>query len=106
MKTQKPKQYRQGDVLIEEIAETETKHEWKRSPKIVLAEGEATGHAHCLECDDADAWKEGERFEVRVNSESASVTHEEHAKISLPRGRYRVTRQREYKPEAVHNVAD
>ena len=35
-----------------------------------------------------------------------AVTHEEHASIQLPKGNYRIVRQREYSPEAIRNVAD
>ena len=34
------------------------------------------------------------------------VKHEEHARVTLPIGTYRVARQREYTPEAIRNVAD
>jgi hypothetical protein len=34
------------------------------------------------------------------------VTHQEHSKIELPAGNYRVIRQREYSPEAILNVQD
>ena len=34
------------------------------------------------------------------------LTHQEHAPIALAPGAYRVTRQREYTPEAIRTVAD
>jgi hypothetical protein len=41
-----------------------------------------------------------------VLADSATVTHEEHGPITLPRGTYRVWRQREYSPEAIRVVRD
>ena len=39
-------------------------------------------------------------------AQPATVTHDEHSLIDLPAGNYRITRQREYSPEAIRNVAD
>ena len=112
--------FRQGDVLIERIAAIPadaTKQ--NQSDRIILAHGEVTGHHHCLElADPADWWKRGEIAptlekptvlggEIFLAIEKAAeVTHQEHATVPLPPGNYRVTRQREYSPEAIHNVAD
>lgn len=112
--------YRQGDVLIERIDIIPPKAEkQKQSTSIILAHGEVTGHHHRLETEDpADWWKQGEistsnekpsilAGEVFLDlSKGGSVTHQEHARIDLAPGKYRVTRQREYSPEEIHNVAD
>ena len=113
-------QYRQGDVLIERVAEipaTALKQEMSRC--VILAHGEVTGHQHVLKAADlADWWKQGEISPVNERSpalagelfvslsERAAVTHPEHATIELPPGNYRVTRQREYSPQATRNVRD
>lgn len=104
-------QYRQGDVLLELVeAIPGTASKQKRSKRIILALGEATGHHHALELrDPADWWKQGdglteEKF-ITVNC-PARLTHQEHATVELPEGTYRVTRQREYSPEEIRNVAD
>ena len=34
------------------------------------------------------------------------LRHEEHAEITLPAGIYKITRQREYSPEAIRSVCD
>src|SRR5688572_8817280 len=104
----KPKIYRQGDVLIERIAEI-PRGATKRigiGGRIILAEGEVTGHHHSLDIDDADWWKaDGELF-LTVNRPTP-VTHQEHSPLPLPRGKYRVRRQREYVPkELPRQVAD
>ena len=112
--------YRQGDVLIESIAEIPTTaKKQSKSKRIVLAHGEVTGHHHALETiDPADWWKEGEISPTNEKPATMAgelfvsllvggvVTHQEHSEIKLPAGQYRITRQREYAPEAIHNVAD
>ena len=109
----KNKLYRQGDVLIERIAEIPNTAVKQRALKqIVLAQGEATGHHHALEVRDPADWWKTEGLGV-VGGEiflslpvGGIVTHQEHAKITLPSGKYRVTRQREYSPGELRNVAD
>jgi hypothetical protein len=112
--------YRQGDVLIERISEIPSKaQKQEKAKRIILAHGEVTGHHHTLETrDPADWWKEGEipatnekpsqlAGELFVSLPSGgAVKHQEHSKIELPRGKYRITRQREYSPERIRNVAD
>jgi hypothetical protein len=100
-------QYRQGDVLIEEIDAQEPNDNAKKLKRIVLAEGEVTGHAHVIdvESDHADWWKEDESQIVNLHK-PAQVKHQEHGAIDLKAKSHRVTRQREYAPEAIRNVAD
>ena len=102
--------YRQGDVLIQRIAKIPATAKRQRAKgRIILALGEATGHHHSLEKDSADWWKDGQDkdpvqyLDVKV---SATVTHQEHAPIPLPKGKYQVTQQREYSPEEIRRVAD
>jgi len=102
------KSYRQGDVLIEAIAKIPKDAQRQKSAnRIVLALGEATGHHHALETTDdpADWWKCGDEQYVTL-AQPARLTHQEHAIVELPVGTFRVTRQREYTPEAIRNVAD
>lgn len=114
------KHYRQGDVLIENVPTIPTTAvKQKKSRRVILAHGEVTGHHHCLEtADPADWWKQGEISTANDKPRTlagelfmtlpagATVTHQEHAPIELPPGNYRVTRQREYSPEEIRNVAD
>ena len=120
MKTEYCQHFRQGDVLIERIVHIPTTAEKQReSTHIILARGEATGHNHALETVDPVAWWKpgvistanqrpatllGELF-VSLPS-GGVVTHQEHSAIKLPAGVYRITRQREYSPEAIRKVAD
>lgn len=114
------RQFRQGDVFIERIAEIPAKAvKQKKSGTIILAHGTATGHHHTLTTTAPVKWfKEGEiastsaktsglAGEVYVSlPKGGKVTHEEHATIQLPPGDYRVTRQREYTPTDIRNVQD
>ncbi|AEV83540.1 hypothetical protein ACWT_2901 [Actinoplanes sp. SE50] len=104
--------YRQGDVLIVPVppAGVPACAPVPRDPRgrMVLARGEATGHAHVVggpgvrlvaDLDDP------ERMFVEVPAHGR-VSHEEHGPIALPSGVYRVIRQREYVPGAFRPVAD
>ncbi len=105
----KNKHYRQGDVLIERISKMPTglKKLAREKNEIVLAHGEATGHHHAIADEHCDLFQgdSGVTF-LEVREAMAALTHEEHAKIELEPGVYRVTRQREYTPQAIRNVQD
>lgn len=101
--------YRQGDVLIERISEIpkEAKAHKRDAGRIVLAYGEVTGHAHAIHSKNAKAFKiEGDDALYLALKASCDLKHEEHTTIQLPEAFYKVTRQREYSPEAIRNVAD
>ena len=101
------KSYRQGDVYLERIdAIPENAKARPSNSRIILAEGEATGHAHSVSNKSAIAYEESGVTYLEVKSALAMLTHEEHATIKLPRGKYRVIRQREYAPEAPRIVGD
>ena len=103
--------YRQGDVLIERIDSLpkNIKKLAREQGRVVLAHGEATGHHHSLVDEHVALFTSSEQTGVtflEVCDAMAALTHQEHATITLPPGNYRVTRQREYSPEAIHNVQD
>jgi hypothetical protein len=101
-------QVRQGDVLITAIATLPAGVD-RANPRprdrgrVILAYGEVTGHAHAIAdtadvpaaaiYDDPNA-NDGS-FVMLVESDTGLV-HEEHGRIDLPAGTYRVTRQREW----------
>ena len=114
------KHYRQGDVLITRVKSIPAKAQKQdKSKAIILAHGEVTGHHHILQTrDPADWWKDGEispaldkpaeiggSIYVRLPI-GAQIVHDEHGRINLPAGNYRVSRQREYSPTAIRNVID
>lgn len=110
MKRSKVSQFRQGDVLIERVSSipSNAKPVAREAGRIVLAHGEVTGHAHAIAAPNAALFQvEGEQATYLEISEAlAALQHEEHGQIDIPGGTYRVTRQREYTPEAIRNVAD
>jgi hypothetical protein len=97
--------YRQGDVLLVPVAaaKLERKIDRDAQDRIVLALGEATGHAHAI-CDAGASLFFGAnpdpgRFLQVTNT--VALRHEEHAVIRVPPGLYRVAQQREYEPANV-----
>jgi hypothetical protein len=105
--------FRQGDVLLVPVPTSQLPRNVQPLPRdargrLVLALGEATGHAHAVSARDADLLAdpaEVDRRFLRIATE-AMLTHEEHAAISLPAGLYRVVQQREYVPGSFRPVAD
>lgn len=109
MKKQTQNQYRQGDVLIERISSIPTAAEKQdHNGAITVALGEATGHHHTIYADrDAvDWWKESDGVQFVNLKKSTSLRHQEHEVIELPKGKYRISRQREYLPERIRQVVD
>jgi hypothetical protein len=100
-------QYRQGDVFIETVtALPDGGADIPRvNGRLVLAEGEATGHAHAIAARQAQLREVAGAVYLTLLTR-AWLRHEEHDPIQLPPGIYRVRRQREYTPEGLRNVAD
>ncbi|MGW5385652.1 hypothetical protein [Nocardia sp. NPDC003963] len=107
--------YRQGDVLIVPVdreAVAEAAGTWQPARRdargrMVLALGEVTGHAHAIAAP-GTLYPDPHRSDSMVLQlpEGARLVHEEHSVITLPKGWYRVVRQREYVPGSVRIVAD
>ena len=98
VQTTKRALYRQGDVLldydgtsIEEPPGTPVAREGRR---IVLAHGEATGHAHAIEARDAVLYEHPQTHvrRLRLVQRTTALLHEEHTHIPLPPGLPRVRR--------------
>ncbi len=112
------KLFAQGDLLLEEVGNIEpsgTRLGCEHDGVFVLAEGELTGHRHVVRDnvlffrDDGlarDMPSDLYIGHVKVEGPAARVEHQEHAPITLPRGTYRVRRQREMQPRDVRLVAD
>lgn len=99
--------YRQGDVLLIPCSEKEHEGEVVKpvNGKLVLAEGEATGHAHAIAAQYVEMRRKAAAITLLIVRE-VLLKHEEHGDIPVPSGNYRVVRQREYSPEEIRNVAD
>jgi len=93
--------YRQGDILIIRIEEIPAAA--KKLNHRILAEGEATGHAHKLIDGDLFDMDGILYFEL---AQETDLIHQEHAKITIEPGNYQVIRQREYNPERIRYVSD
>jgi hypothetical protein len=76
--------------------------------RIVVQEGEATGHAHAVLDRGADLY--GTELETRflqvLTEGGVALIHEEHDTITIPGGVYEVRIGRVWEPEGVRNVAD
>jgi len=102
--------YRQGDLLFildpgDPLASVISRRDKGWSPvsrdgagRIVLAEGEATGHAHAIHNIGASLYGISleERYLEVLAEAGIDVIHEEHAPLHLQRGSWRVVRQREH----------
>ncbi|MFD8565885.1 hypothetical protein [Streptomyces sp. NPDC057694] len=107
--------YRQGDVLIVPLAEGAVPPHVTDAPdeprdargRLVLALGEVTGHAHAVVGPGRLVREPGPFGPMLLQlPDGGRVVHEEHAAIPLPKGWFRVIRQREYVPGSVRIVAD
>lgn len=96
--------YRQGDVLIVPVKSI-PKDAKPETGRVILAHGEATGHAHEIKTRGAKLFESaGRRF--LTLTKTSILEHQEHSAIELPEGCYEVVRQVEYFPEEIRNVAD
>jgi len=97
--------WRHGDVLI--ASTPSVPQAAKPRPNVVLAYGEITGHSHRVKDPrTAEVWEHGGMLFLDVITDEATIIHEEHKPIVLPRGVYRVWMQREYTPEAIRRIID
>ena len=102
---------RQGDVLLVPVdaipANTTTVS--RLHGRLILAEGEVTGHAHAIideSCELVTADQAAELYLLVHGTEPVSLVHDEHDTLTVPPGLYQVRRQREYAPEEIRQVAD
>jgi hypothetical protein len=110
--------FAQGDLLIERVPDVVPSGEIEQNlvgTAMVLAEGEATGHRHAISeqvtmfRDDSlarDIPKGIYVGHIRIDDTTARLTHDEHAPLTLPKGTYRVRRQRELEPRDARIIAD
>lgn len=104
---------RQGDVLLVPVDEVPVRQRRREieGPRIVVAEGEATGHAHVVRGEARLVRSTAHYFRPTeqhlVVTGAAVLTHEEHDTIELAPGTYEVRRQREYVPGGrIRRLAD
>jgi hypothetical protein len=91
---------RQGDLLLIPVAAMPEQARELGSGRLVLAEGEATGHVHVIDDERASlhAGFGGARYLRVVGDAPVLLVHEEHDPLPLPPAVYEVRQQREYVP--------
>ena len=97
----------QGDVFIVAAKIPTNAKKVKRTKRgYVLAEGEATGHAHCI-VEEIEMYEKGVILYLR-NDKPVDLKHEEHAAVTIPAGDWQVGVVKEYDPflEESRNVRD
>jgi len=100
--------FRQGDVLLVSVEKSHNHGKRTALPRdakgrLVLAEGEVTGHFHAIADPESELYTFPGSADVYldVNPKSVNLSHEEHNTIAVPQGTYRVVLQREYSPGPV-----
>lgn len=107
-------QIQHGDVLITKVRHlpegaTAAK---RKNGRLIVAEGEATGHHHAIADKGATIWmltKNGvEQIFLEVTAGQVTISHEEHKPIEIPRGVYEIGTVKEYDyfQEMERNVID
>lgn len=103
------KTYRQGDVLLILTTAEETgtaQREEPRQGRLILAEGEATGHHHSVDAVACQLFSLADGKRMLVVAEPDFLTHQEHGAIEIAPGTYWVVGQREYTPQEIRRVLD
>jgi hypothetical protein len=99
--------YRQGDVLLVPVHEIPAGAKRMRPKRVVLAEGEVTGHVHELVGGRVDLYRDqAEVVFAKIMDSPSELKHAEHATQTIQPGIYRIVRQREYTPAENVLVAD
>jgi len=111
--SEKSKLYQQGDVLLFSVEKIPDECKTMKADHRgwVLAEGEATGHAHTIPMgvDSGSVLFEDEGHNLWLNaSKSVTIKHQEHKAVTLPKGKYKIGIVKEVDPfsEEIHKVRD
>lgn len=95
---------RQGDVIL--LPTDNFQSYGQCLAHLTLAEGEVTGHRHRISQGQAELYEREGTLYLRVLSQTATLTHEEHKAIEIPHGDWMVRIQREYEPQGWHYITD
>lgn len=90
----RPIPWQHGDVLGRPLSHLPEGQKTKRervNGRLIIMEGEATGHMHAIEEKGADVWvmDNGEVL-LDVTAQEVTITHEEHKPLTIPRGVYQI----------------
>lgn len=103
---EKKKCWRHGDVIIREVEKIPTGAIEQKTEKIILAYGEVTGHAHRISEGVGHLFNFDDKTYLKITSERAALTHEEHKRIDLPQGDFEIIIQKDYEPKGWQKVVD
>ena len=97
--------YQQGDVLITKV---NYEIKGKKLKHLILAEGEQTGHSHRIVQGLGQLVMMDKMLHLQIFSETALLEHQEHGKIEISKGDYKIEIVREYDPfeEEIRQVRD
>ena len=93
--SKKPKEgdmFQQGDVILERVENVKG----KKLNHLILAEGEMTGHSHVITKGKAELYENEKELFLKIISNTAELTHQEHKIVVLPKGNFKVRKVREY----------
>ncbi|MBW4496959.1 MAG: hypothetical protein KME26_28630 [Oscillatoria princeps RMCB-10] len=93
---------RQGDVILLPVGQTEG----QKLSHLTLAEGEVTGHKHRISKGTAELYEKTGTLYLKVLSETATLSHEDHQALAIPQGSWMVRIQREYEPKGWRLITD
>ena len=86
---------RHGDVKIERIGRFPSGKRLLVEERVV-ARGEVTGHAHRIAVGDAEVFQIEDGLYLRVGQGGIGIEHEEHGRLEIPPGNYRIGVDREF----------
>ena len=94
----------QGDVLIKKVKSIKG----NKLNHLTLAEGESTGHKHVITEGDAELYEDNGVLYLRVKSDEATLTHQEHKPVVIEKGDYEIgiVREFDHLTEETKNVSD
>lgn len=89
-------QIQHGDVLLERVKRLpKGATQRERGERLIIMEGEATGHHHAVEDKTSTIWEIGGQLYLEV-LEPTTIVHEEHKPLPIPEGIYRIGQVKEY----------
>lgn len=104
---------RQGDILIISVKEIpkDAKPKKRDNGRLILAYGEITGHSHAIEDSEAKGFLTGDSMYLDLEKKT-KAWHEDHnpkdknQPLIIPRGKYKVINQMEYRRKELVKTRD
>lgn len=98
--------YQQGDVIFKAV--NSIPNDLKEKKDKIVAEGEVTGHMHRVISKEANVLVDKDGKIYLSTEKEATITHDEHHKVTVPPGKYEIGIVREFDPleETIQKVRD